>query len=126
MLAIMAGFRVRTCGAPRNDAENLLERNLVVHVVALAGHGGLTFARSARRAGGAEYAIGGPVLAAATTAASAAVEHGQNRIEALQHGLGRIAILARLVLPFARLQLAFDVNLGAFFEVLLGDLAKPI
>src|SRR5208282_5554649 len=44
--------------------------------------------------------------------------------EALQHDLGRVAVLAGLVLPFARLQRAFEVNLRAFLEILLDDPAQ--
>src|SRR5262245_17588108 len=58
-------------------------------------------------------------------AAAAAVEHGERAVEALQHDLGRIAVLAVLALPLARLQLAFDVNFGTLLQVLLGDPAQP-
>ena len=59
-------------------------------------------------------------------AASGAIEHRQRRVEALQHDLGRVAVLAVLVLPFARLQRAFEINLRAFLEVLLGDLGEAL
>src|ERR1700738_4251077 len=75
-----------------------LERNLVVHVLASAG------AREGR----------GPV------------EHGVLAVEALQHDLGRVLVLTGLVLPFARLQRAFEVNLGALLEVLLDDAAEVL
>src|SRR5688572_13342852 len=42
---------------------------------------------------------------------AAAVEDRQFAAEALQHHLGRVFLLARLVGPFARLQLALDVDL---------------
>src|SRR4249919_2164219 len=99
------------------------ERNLVVHVVALAagtGHRRLAFAWRGGRAGRAEVATVGPCSAAG------AIEHRQRRVEALQHDLGRIAVLAVFVLPFARLQRAFEVNLRAFLEVLLGDLGETL
>src|SRR5262245_41520727 len=54
------------------------------------------------------------------------VEHGELAVEALQHDLGRVLVLALLVLPFARLQRAFEVNLGAFLEVLFGDPAQVL
>src|SRR5580765_166309 len=99
------------------------ERNLVVHVVALAagaGHRRLALAWRGGRPGRAEVAIVGPCSAAG------AVEHGQRRVEALQHDLGRVAVLAVLVLPFARLQRAFEINLRAFLEVLLGNLGEAL
>jgi len=43
----------------------------------------------------------------------------------LQNHLGRIAILPVFVLPFACLQSAFEINLRALFQVLLGDLREP-
>ena len=64
--------------------------------------------------------------AAATAAAAAAVEHGQRRVEALQHHFGRVFLDAGLVGPFAGLQRALDVNLGALLQVLLGDLAERL
>src|SRR5215470_8148094 len=93
------------------------ERNFVVHVLARFGartrHGGL-----ARRGTTAteRSEIGAAVVGADITAATTthAVQHGELRIEALQHHLGGIAVLALLVLPFARLQLALDIDLRAF------------
>jgi hypothetical protein len=64
------------------------------------------------------------VILATAAAAIAAVEHGHLRVEALQHDLRRIAILAVLVLPFAGLQRTFEVDLGALAQILLGDLAE--
>src|SRR5581483_4755727 len=61
----------------------------------------------------------GPCSAAAGT-----IEHRQRRVEALQHDLGRVAVLPVLVLPFAGLQLALEINLRTFLEVLLGDLGE--
>src|ERR1700760_3208896 len=77
------------------------------------------------RPAGAEVAAGivGPETAAAT--AGATIEHGEVRIESLQHHLGRIFFGAALVGPFAGLQLAFNVNLGALLQILLGNLAEP-
>ncbi len=46
-------------------------------------------------------------------AAVAAAEHGQLAAEALQHHFGRVAVIARLVGPFARLDLAFEIDLRA-------------
>ncbi len=54
------------------------------------------------------------------------VQHGERRVEALQHHLGGVFILAVLVLPFACLQSAFEVNLRALLQVLLGDLAEAL
>src|SRR5258708_26232778 len=65
-------------------------------------------------------------MAAEVAAAPGPVQHGELRIEALQHDLGGIAVLARLVLPFAGLQGAFEINLGALLQILLHDLAEPL
>ena len=80
----------------------------------------------AGRAGRAKVTAAGlvHVAAAARTRAAGAVEQCQLAAEVLQHHFGGIAVLAGLILPFARLQRAFDVNLRAFLEILLGDLAQ--
>src|SRR5262249_27258409 len=74
--------------------------------------------------------IGVVVIAAAfhRTAATAggAVEHGQFTAEALQYHLGRIFLDAGVVGPFARLQGALDIDLGAFAQVFLGNLNQPL
>src|SRR5262245_56875235 len=103
-------------------ARGASERDLVVHVVVLAagaGHRRPALTRR-RRSGRAEIAV----IGAGATAACA-VEHGQRRIEALQHHLGRITVLPVLVLPFACLQRAFEINLRALLQILLGDLREP-
>ena len=72
------------------------------------------------------WAAGAEVVAAvgAGAAATAGIEHGELRIEALQHDLGRVTLVAVFVRPFARLQRAFQVNLRALLEILLDDLAQ--
>ena len=100
------------------------ERNFVVHVVALAAAAGHRRLARGHGALGTEIAIGG-IGAAAGTAAARAVEHGQLRIEALQHDLGRIFVLSVFVLPFARLQRALEINFCTFLQILLGDLREP-
>src|SRR4051794_11542263 len=102
------------------------ERDIVVHV-AVAGAGS---DRAARRGSGrtarTEIAAGivGPETAAA--AARAAVEHGQRRVEALQHHFGRVFLDPALVGPFAGLERALDVHLGALLQILLDDLAERL
>src|SRR5262249_27998402 len=66
------------------------------------------------------------ILHAEAGTAAATVEHGQCAVEALQHALVRITVLAILALPLARLQLAFDVHFGTLLQVLLGDPAQPL
>src|SRR5262249_42712967 len=46
--------------------------------------------------------------------------------EALQHDLGRIALLPLLVGPFARLQGTLNIELRALAQVFLGDLDEPL
>src|SRR5947209_4868606 len=105
------------------------ERDFVVEVVALAapapapaGKGRLALARPAR-ARGAEI---GRLDRIRSGPAARAIEHRQLRVEALQHHFGRVAVLAGLVLPFAGLQLALEIDLGALLEILLGNPTKPL
>src|SRR5579885_128889 len=100
------------------------EGNLVVHVAARrAGPGrGRDLARRPRRA---EFTAFIHVAAAGRrSSAAGAIQQRQFAAKVLQHHLGGIAVLARLILPFARLQRALDVNLGAFLQILLGDPAE--
>src|SRR5213076_3000408 len=82
------------------------ERNLVVHVVALETLRYL-HAAAAARAG------------AAATAFAARIQHLQFAAEILQHHLGRGPFLAVLVGELAGLQLALQIDLGAFAQILL-------
>src|SRR5213592_4586654 len=102
------------------------ERNVVVHV-AVAGAGRDRAARcGGGRTAGAEITVGIIRCEVAAATAAAAIEHGQARVEPLQHHLGRVFLDAALVGPFTGLQLALDVNLGALLQILLGDLAEPL
>ncbi|ODR93450.1 hypothetical protein AUC69_04415 [Methyloceanibacter superfactus] len=44
----------------------------------------------------------------------------------MEHDLRGVALLALLVLPFAGLQLAFQINLRALLQILLGDLGQAL
>ena len=46
--------------------------------------------------------------------------------EALQHDFGRVFLVAVLVGPFAGLQRALEINLGALAQILLGDLGQVL
>src|SRR5262249_43537630 len=59
-----------------------------------------------------------------TARAAAAIEHGELAAEARDHDLGRVALLAALVGPFACRELALEIDLGAFADVLLRDLCE--
>src|SRR5205807_706188 len=99
------------------------ERYLVIQIAALAAparHRRLPRGRP-RRAEVARIVV---AELAAAAPATRAVEHGERRVEALQHDLGGVFLDALLVGPLARLQLAFKVNLGALFQILLGDLGE--
>src|SRR5215469_6268916 len=63
---------------------------------------------------------------AAVTARTCAIEHRELATEFLQHHFGRVFLLARLIGPFARLQRALQINLGALFQVLLDDVDQPV
>src|SRR5688572_6380142 len=102
---------MRATGAPeeaqaasirKSGRSATLERNLVIHLVAL---------EVGRRFIGAASAAAKAALAA--TAAAAAVQHHHRAVEAVEHDLGGIFFGAVLVGPFAGLQRAFQVNLGA-------------
>src|SRR5262245_10815379 len=114
----------RAASAAADSGPPPSKRNLVVHVPALAGagHGRLLLAR--RRAGGAEIILVGAEFTPA--AIPGPVEHGELRIEVLQHHLGGVLVLARLILPFARLQLALEIDLRALLQILLRDPAKAL
>src|SRR6516162_5459005 len=109
----------RAARAAADSGPHPSKRNLVVHVAVLAGarHGRLLLAR--RRPGGAEIILVGAELSAG--AIPGPVEHGKLGVEVLQHHLGGVLVLARLVLPFARLQLALEIDLRALLQILLGD-----
>src|SRR5271154_5740283 len=119
----------RLCPPPAGEGESCSERNLVIHVGAGAGPRAGGRGDFAGRSGRAELAatVFAEIRAPATgtgTGATGAVEQCQFAAKALQHDLGRIAILAGLVLPFARLQRTLDENLRALFQILLGDPAQ--
>src|SRR5262249_3990011 len=65
-------------------------------------------------------------LVALAHAVALAVEHGEFAAVLLEHDFGRVAVLAGLVGPFARLKLALDVHLRALLQILLGDLGEVL
>src|SRR6185312_13389300 len=103
------------------------ERNLVVEILhrrpALAAAG----ACGAATAGSGQFLrrrlIG---IAAAIASAAAPVEHGELAAIALQHDLRRVALLARIVGPFARLEGALEIDLGTLLQVLFDDLHELV
>src|SRR6266508_2162419 len=99
------------------------KRNLVVHFAALAGAGHGRLLLACRGAGGTE--IGAIIRAGLAAALAGPVEHGELGVEVLQHHFGRVLVLAGLVLPFAGLQLALEIDLRALLQILLGDPASP-
>src|SRR5262249_34360476 len=101
------------------------ERDVVVHV-AVAGAGGNCTARRGTDRSAPEITAGIVRAEAAAPTAAAAVEHGQRRVESLQHHFGRIFLDAALVGPFAGLQRALEIHLGALLQILLADLAEPL
>src|SRR5205807_8145289 len=123
------GGRQRTCGAGRGG------RGAGRAGVGEAGGGAAAprraggAARRAAEAAGTAFAVAAFHRGAAGPHAGAvagAVQHRQLTLEAGQHDLGRVAFLALLVGPFAALQLALDIDLGALLKVFLGDLGQPV
>src|SRR5690606_10075502 len=96
------------------------ERDLVVEIGVEAG---------GRRGGTAPLHRRGAAEIRATldiaAALAAPVEHGKGRIEALQHHLRRIALDAVLLI-FARLQGALEIDLRTLLQILLGDLGEAL
>src|SRR6266550_9090193 len=74
------------------------EGNIVVHVTVA---GASRDCPTRRRRGRTEIAVGIIRCEIAAPAAAAAIEHGQARVEPLQHHLGRVFLDASLVGPFA-------------------------
>ena len=93
-----------------------LERNVVVHLVeraAFARRGAFARRRrrrAVRRAAGSRAIGSGPAAAAA------------EQLHAVGDDLGRVALLAFLVLPLARADAAFDVDRRALLQVFARDL----
>src|SRR5258706_2393473 len=93
----------------------LLERNIVVHVVE---RGAAAFFR--RRLTAASRRCGrGPGLAARHRVGTAGTR--AEHLHAIGDDLGGVTVVAFLVLPLARLQAPLDVNLGAFLQVFAAD-----
>src|SRR5579883_1276046 len=99
-----------------------LERNVVVEFGTLAARRGTTAAATRRRR--SEVLVHAAAAHRRAAAVAAAVEHGERAAEARDHDLGRIALLAALVGPFAGRQLALDIDLRALAHVLLRDLSQ--
>src|SRR5882762_5512173 len=106
-----------------------LERNVIVEIVTTAGpaSGLLVLGRDAC----APARAGGPTRAGTSTRrragdrragrpAAPAPEH----LQVVTDDLGRVAIVALLVLPFAGAQASLDVDLRALAQVLAGDLRQ--
>ena len=53
-----------------------------------------------------------------------AVQHGEHPAEVLQNNFGGVLIGAGLVRPFARLNRALDVNLGALLQIALRNVSE--
>src|ERR1700729_506387 len=93
-----------------------LERNLVIHLVALETGRGLAGAGACTKA----------AAATALTAAAASIQHGELTTEILQHHFGGIFFRSVLVGPFAGLQLAFDIDLGALAQIFLRHIGQVL
>src|ERR1700751_1575625 len=109
-----------------------LERDVVVEVVDRspgAGWGGGAPRRRLvlKAAAGVTLVIAAfPRRSAGAAGAPCPIQHRQLAAEAVQHDLGRVALLAALIGPFAGLQCALEIDLRALLQVLLGDLGEPL
>src|SRR5439155_18255015 len=54
------------------------------------------------------------------------VERSELGVEPLQHDFGGVLVLTGLVLPFPSLERAFEIDLGALLQILLGKPAKRL
>ena len=61
-----------------------------------------------------------------TATAAAGIQHGEFAPETAQHDLGGVPVLTVLALPFAGLELALHIHLGALFQVLLGHVGNTV
>src|SRR5689334_2358723 len=118
--------RLRDPSNQLSDARAPSERDVVVHRAGLEGRSRaratlLPSRRTPETAGFARAREATAARGAGAFTITAAIEHGEVRVEPLQHDFGRVLVLAGLILPLAGLQLAFDVNLGPLAQVLLGD-----
>ena len=92
-----------------------LERNFIIHVTrragipSSAGWFGRLMVATAITTRGLTATV--PSSSYRLTYRTATVEHGQFAVETLEHHFGGVFVLARLILPLTRLQLATDVNL---------------
>src|SRR5207249_2685450 len=59
-----------------------------------------------------------------SAAFAAAVEKDELTAELLEHDFGRVAVVARLVGPFARLDLSLEIDFRTFFQIALRDPAE--
>src|SRR4029078_10888905 len=115
-------YRASRCAsAAAADKASRLERDLVVELLveALAASAAL----AGKRSGASEIAAVAR-FALARAVALAPVEHGELCVEALQHHLGRVSLVVVVVGPFARLERAFQIKLGALLQILLGNLRQ--
>src|ERR1700733_12485124 len=98
------------------------ERDVVVEFLAAATAGLFREGRRRRRAAAGSAAARLPACArgSAAPAAPAAAEH----LQLVADDLGRVAVIALLVLPLAGAQAPLDVHLRAFFQVLAGNLGQ--
>src|SRR5687767_10717309 len=116
-------LRSRLAREPKELATGRCRQSKRYVVVQVAVEGGLgpRLGTAGAAAAEAAAAVAGIVEAAATLAL---VEQHQLAAEALQHHLGRIFVGARLVLPFAGLELALEIDLRALAKIGLGDPAE--
>src|SRR5882672_11253735 len=105
-----------------------LERNVVVEIVAAPGTacGLLGLGRSAgARTGTPPTRAGTPTgRPAGARRAGRPTAPAPEHLQLVTDDLGRVAIVALLVLPFARAQASLDVDLRALAQVLAGDLCQ--
>src|SRR5260221_6185691 len=104
-----------------------LERNIVIEVAATAAAAATTAAGATAAITAAAIAIAGIRFAGGHAAAlTATAEHGELAAIFLQHDFGRVFLGTALIGPFAGLQLAFDVDCGALFQIALGDIDDAV
>ena len=113
------------------------KRNVIIQVavegaaaLAATGLAPAVIGAAAGTAGGGTAALTTAPAVAGTAALAAtawlAVEHFHFRVKALQHDIGRIAVVAGLVLPLAGLQLALEIDLAALAQIFFGDAGEAL
>src|SRR5271168_3261258 len=112
--------RCRTFGGPEGQPAGSPKRNFVIQIRRRP------WATARAPAPGRSSAAIASFIRYTLVVAPVGTEHDDFTTELLQHYLGGVPLLAGIVGPFAGLQRALDVELGALLQKPLDDLDEPV